>query len=113
MDEAENRGCAVSAPLKAEQKQRAAGQDLSARKPRDTDAVACWRMGMGTDAAKLIYRLRCQVAAWVNAPCRNRGWWFMPVRSRRRCPTVGLLEAVTQNLVRWERRRAEAAISPG
>ena len=54
---------------------------------------------MGTEEAKLIYRLRAQTAEWVNAHCRNRGLWHMPVRGLPRCRTIALLFAITHNLV--------------
>ena len=64
---------------------------------------------MGTEAAKTIYRLRGQTAEWVNAQCRNRGLWQMPVRGRPRRRIIALLYAIAHNLVTGERLRAEAA----
>jgi hypothetical protein len=54
---------------------------------------------MGTEAAKLIYRLRGQSAEWVNAQARNRGFWFMPVRGQPRCRIIASLFAMFHNLV--------------
>jgi transposase len=102
---AEGRGCTVYAPIKAEEKKRAAGRDPYARQKGDSDAVAAWRSRMGTEAAKLIYRLRSQTAEWVNAQARNRGFWFMPVRGQPRCRIIALLFAITHNLVVVERLR--------
>ena len=99
IDQADERGCTVYAPIKAEEKKRAAGEDPHARKKGDSDAVAAWRSRMGTEAAKLIYRLRCQTAEWVNAQARNRGFWFMPVRGQPRCRNIALLFAIAHNLV--------------
>jgi len=106
IEEAESRHCTVYAPLKDEEKQRKAGKDPHAPKKGDSEAVAQWRIRMGTEAAKVIYRLRCQTAEWVNAQCRNRGLWFMPVRGRPRCRTVSLLYAIAHNLVVVERLRS-------
>jgi transposase len=108
IEEAQQRGCTVYAPLKDEEKQRAAGTDPHARKKGDSDAVAAWRSRMGTDAAKLIYRLRGQTAEWVNAQCRNRGLWHMPVRGRPRCRIVALLFAFAHNLIVAARLRTAA-----
>jgi len=105
IDQADKRGCTVYAPLKDEEKQRAAGKDPNAKKKGDTEAVANWRARMGTEAAKLTYRLRGQTAEWVNAQCRNRGLWHMPVRGRPRCRIVALLYAIAHNLVVAERLR--------
>ena len=76
------RPTSVAAPCTRDQcrgrRKRAAGKDPYAPCKGDSDAVAAWRSRMGTEAAKLIYRLRGQTAEWVNAQARNRGLWFMP-----------------------------------
>jgi transposase len=113
---AAKRGCTVYAPPKDEEKQRKAGKDPYAPKSGDSEAVAAWRARMGTEAAKLIYGLRCQTAEWVNAQCRNRGLWQMPVRGQPRCRIVGLLYAIAHNVVQGERLRAarlSGAVCPG
>ncbi len=109
IDGAAERGCTVYAPLKDEEKQRAEGKDPHAPKKGDSEAVAQWRSRMGTESAKLIYRLRCQTAEWVNAQCRNRGLWQMPVRGRPRCRIVALIYAIAHNLVAGERLRLAVA----
>jgi transposase len=111
IEQATARSCTVYAPVKDEEKQREAGQDPHAPKKGDSDAVAQWRIRMGTEAAKLTYRLRSQTAEWVNAQCRNRGLWFMPVRGRPRCRIVGLLYAITHNLVVIGRLRSDLAVA--
>lgn len=113
IDKATAQGCIVSAPLKEEEKQLAAGADPYVRKKGDSDAVAAWRERMGTAAAKLIYRLRCQTAEWVNALCRNRGFWQMPVRGQPQCRTVAVLYAIVHNIVQGVKLRAEGAAESG
>jgi transposase len=108
IEQADQQGCEVYAPLKDEEKQREAGKDPHARKKGDSDAVASWRARMGTAAAKAIYQLRCQTAEWVNAICRNRGLWQMPVRGRTKCRAVAVLYAITHNLILGTKLRAEA-----
>ncbi len=105
IDQAAERGVTVYAPIKDEEKQRATGKDPHAPKKGDSEPVAQWRSRMGTADAKLIYRLRCQTAEWVNAQCRNRGFWHMPVRGQPRCRIVALLFAIAHNLVVAERLR--------
>jgi hypothetical protein len=105
IDQAAERGCTVYAPVRDEEKKRANGEDPHAPKKGDSPAVGAWRSRMGTEAAKLIYRLRGQTAEWVNAQARNRGLWFMPVRGQPRCRTVALLFAIAHNLVVGERLR--------
>jgi transposase len=110
INKATEEGCTVYAPLKEEEKQLAAGNDPYLRKKGDSPALAAWRERMGTAAAKLIYRLRCQTAEWVNAVCRNRGFWQMPVRGQPKCRTVAVLYAIVHNIVRGLKLRAEAMI---
>ncbi len=109
IEQADAQGCTVYAPLKNQKKQEEQGKDPHAPKRGDSDAVADWRSRMGTAAAKLIYRLRAQTAEWVNAQCRNRGLWQMPVRGQPRCRVIALLYAIAHNLVVGERLRALVA----
>jgi transposase len=113
IEKAAARGCTVYAPLKEEEKQLAAGKNPYERKKGDSDAVAAWRERMGTAAAKLIYGLRCQVAEWVNAQCRNRGFWQMPVRGQPKCRTVAVLYAIAHDISQGVKLRAEAAMNTG
>ena len=99
IDAIEGRGSKVYAPIKDEEKQKGAGKDPYGRKPHDTDNTAAWRERMGTEAAQLIYKLRAQTAEWVNAMCRNRGFWQMPTRGRVKCRSVATLYAITHNLM--------------
>jgi transposase len=108
IDDAAQRGCTVYAPLKDEQKQLAAGKDPYAPKRYDSEAVASWRERMGTAAAKLVYRLRCQTAEWVNANCRNRGLQQMPVRGQPKCRAIAVLYAIAHDVVRVAALRAKA-----
>ena len=111
IDRAAERGCTVYAPLKDEHKQLKAGKDPYAPKKGDSKAVADWRARMGTAAAKTIYRLRSQTAEWINALCRNRGFWQMPVRGRVKCRTVATLYAIAHDLMQGVKLRAEVAVT--
>ena len=113
INKATKRGCVVYAPLKEEEKQLAAGKDPYSAKKGDSEAVAAWRERMGTAAAKLIYRWRSQTAEWVNALCRNRGFWQMPVRGRPKCRTVAVLYAIAHNITRGVKLRAEVTMESG
>jgi transposase len=113
IDAASELGCTVYAPLKGEHKQLAAGKDPYAKKAGDSASVAGWRARMGTAAAKQVYKLRCQTAEWVNAQARNRGLYQMPVRGTVKCLLVGLLYAISHNLLIGMKLRAEAMSSSG
>lgn len=103
----------VYAPPKEEDKQLQAGKDPYVPKKGDPLEVAAWRQRMGTAAAKTIYRLRCQTAEWVNAICRNRGLYQMPLRGQEKCRTVALLHAITHNLLTAEKLRARHGMAAG
>lgn len=113
IDEIEERDCKVYAPVKDVEKQQKAGKDPYARKPHDTDHTAAWRERMGTEASQTIYKLRAQTAEWVNAMCRNRGFWQMPVRGRVKCRIVATLYAIAHNLMHHGNVRAKAAEANG
>lgn len=113
IDSVETRGCQVFAPVKDADKQQKAGKDPYARKKTDTDATAAWRKRMGEEASKQVYRLRCQTAEWVNAMCRNRGLWRMPVRGLTKCRIVATLYAITHNLIHQVTVRAAMAEATG
>jgi transposase len=107
-DADENHACRVYAPLKEVEKQLSKGVDPHAAKKGDSKGVAAWRARMGTGEAKQIYKLRAQTAEWVNATCRNRGLWQMPVRGLTKCRAVAVLYALTHNLLHAMRLRAQA-----
>lgn len=113
IDAASEMGSTVYAPLKDEHKQLAAGKDPYAKKAGDSAAVAGWRARMGTPAAKQVYKLRCQTAEWVNAQARNRRLHQMPLRGSVKCRLVGLLYAITHNLLVGMKLRAEACHGGG
>jgi transposase len=113
IDATEARPCKVYAPVKDAQKQKKAGKDPYARKPHDTARTAAWRERMGEEASQTIYKLRAQTAEWVNAMCRNRGFWRMPVRGRVKCRIVATLFAITHNLIQQGNVRAQVAGAKG
>jgi transposase len=113
IDAAEARDCKVYAPVKDAEKQKKGGKDPYARKPHDTAHTAAWRERMGKEASQTIYKLRAQTAEWVNALCRNRGFWRMPVRGREKCRIVAMMYAITHNLIHQGNVRAAAAAMAG
>jgi hypothetical protein len=66
-------GTTVYTPVKEEAKQKEAGKDPFAPKPRDSKPIAEWRQRMGTEAAKELYKLRAPTAELPNARLRKRG----------------------------------------
>jgi transposase len=88
---------------------RDATRDPHAPLPDDHPAVAAWRVRMGTQAAKDIYRERASTAECVNAQARNRGLVLLPVRGLAKVRAVLLWFALAHNLMRTVALRRAAA----
>ncbi len=69
-------------------------------KASDSAAVSAWRVRMGTDDAKKIYKDRAATAECVNAQARNRGLVLLPVRGKAKVKCIALWYALAHNLVR-------------
>jgi transposase len=68
--------------------------------PGDSPVIAAWRLRMGTDEAKKIYKERAATAECVNAAARNRGFRQFPVRGLRKAKAIALWYALAHNLMR-------------
>ena len=75
-------------------------QDKHQPKAGDSDAVAQWRVRMGSEEAKEIYKQRAATAECVNAQARNRGLLRMPVRGLAKVKSVVGLFVLAHNLMR-------------
>lgn len=69
-------------------------------KPGDSEAVAAWRVRMGAEEAKTIYKDRAATAECVNAQARGRGLTSFRVRGVAKAKSVVLLFALAHNLMR-------------
>lgn len=71
-------------------------------RPGDSPAVAEWRVRMGTDEAKTIYKERAATSECVNAQarCRHALYQFV-VRGLEKVTCVVLWMVITHNLLRW------------
>ena len=76
--------------------------------PGDAPAVAAWRVRMGTDEAKRIYRERAATAECVNALARNRGLRHIGVRGLEKARAILLWFVLAHNLMRAVVLRAAA-----
>jgi len=74
--------------------------DPHAPKASDSEAVASWRVRMGTEQAKSIYKERAATAECVNAQARNRGLTRLQVRGLAKVKNVVLLFALAHNVMR-------------
>jgi transposase len=91
------KGCKVYAPVPEPKK---AGVDRHEAKASDSQAVAEWRVRMGTDEAKKIYKERAATAECVNAQARNRGLTQFLVRGLQKVKAIALWFATAHNLAR-------------
>lgn len=75
---------------------------LDPYRPRlgDSESVAKWRVRMGLDESKEIYKLRAQSAEWVNAQVARQGLHQVRVRGLQRVKAIALWHAVTHNMRR-------------
>ena len=71
-------------------------------KPGDSDAVAAWRVRMGTDDAKQIYKQRAATAETVNADAKaHRGMAATALRGLNKVTGNACLFALTYNILRF------------
>jgi transposase len=71
-------------------------------KPGDSDAVAAWRIRMGTDDAKQIYKQRAATAETVNADAKaHRGMAATALRGLHKVTGSACLFALTYNILRF------------
>jgi transposase len=108
-------GTTVYTPVKEEAKQKAAGKDPFAPRPKDSPVIADWRQRMGTDAAKEFYKLRAPTAELPNARLRNQGVYQMRVRGLAKVKAALWWHVLALNLMRavvLRAARAESAVIP-
>jgi len=92
------RGATLYAPVPTPRRE---GTDRHVPKKGDGPAVAAWRVRMGTEEAKRIYRDRAATAERTNADLRrHRGLDLMNVRGSAKVTSVVLLAALTFNCLR-------------
>jgi transposase len=78
---------------------RDAARDRYAALPTDGPGVAAWRVRMGADAAKAVYKERAATAECANGQCRNRGLLRFLVRGLQKAHAVALLHALAHNMM--------------
>ncbi len=92
---AEPHNCTVYAPVPQHKKSKLSPYEP---RPRDTPAVRAWRVRMGTDKAKEIYKERAATVECVNAIARNRGLLRFLVRGLQAAKSVALIYALAHNV---------------
>jgi transposase len=99
-------GATVYAPV-----QKPKTQERDPHQPRSGDSavIAAWRVRMGTEEGKRIYKERASTAECVNAQARNRGLRQFWVRGLEKVRAVVLWYALAHNLMRAATLRARLA----
>ena len=69
-------------------------------KSGDSEVVAAWRVRMGTEEAKTIYKERASTAECVNAQARERGLTRLRVRGKKKVLCVAYWFALAHNAMR-------------
>jgi transposase len=93
-------GTRVYAPLYQEQKQLEQGKNPYAGKAGDSAEMAAFRVRMGTQEAKHIYKRRAAIAEFPNADCRNRGLTQFRVRGLVKAKAQALWHVLAFNFCR-------------
>ena len=105
---APDKGCVVYAPVPEPKDPK---RDRYTPLEGDSPAVAAWRVRMGTEQAKEIYKDRAASAECVNALARNRGLRQLTVRGRLKAKAIALWYAIAHNLRRAVSLRAALVAS--
>jgi transposase len=97
IDHATRRGTRIVAPVPTPRGTRPAHVPCA----DDSMSLALWRVRMGTDAVKALYRARGATAEWVNADARtHRTLTQLRVRGLDKVHTWALWAALAHNLIR-------------
>jgi transposase len=81
---------------------RKAGVDRHAPKPTDSAAVAAWRVRMGTEAARALYKQRGSTIETINGELKTqRGLGRLLVRGLGKAQCVALWSALAYNVVHF------------
>jgi transposase len=79
--------------------------------PDDSKEIAAWRVRMGTDESKEIYKQRAATIECVNAQARNRGLLRLLVRGVRKVKAIALWYAIAHNVRRCFSLRGELKVA--
>jgi hypothetical protein len=86
-------------PVRDIEKKQKKGVDPYQPLASDTPVLAEWRIRMGTEEAKTIYKERCASVECVNAQTRNRNLRQFLVRGLAKVKAVAMWHALAHNIV--------------
>lgn len=95
-------GIEVYAPVRVDVRSR---REPHVAREDDGPGTGAWRVRMGTEAAKEVYKTRAATAECVNALARNRGLRHLLVRGLEKTKSVLLWFALAHNMMRAESLR--------
>jgi transposase len=108
IEKAAEKGTKIYAPVPSPKDSK---RDPHQPLPDDTTALAEWRVRMGTEPAKKIYKQRASSSECVNALARNRGLQRFLVRGQTKVNAVLLWYAIAHNVMRGVSLAASSALT--
>lgn len=96
----EQSGTEVVSTVPGAASMRKRGKDPFSKQPGESDEFTAFRARMGTEEYQELYKQRPSIAEFPNAECRNRGCRLLRVRGLEKVRSVGMLYALTFNLMR-------------
>lgn len=97
---AQKRGCKVFVNPSKVGKSKVGKKNAYEPHEGEDDELAEWRVRMGTDEAKEIYKDRASNSEWANAGMRNRGMKQLLVRGLNSVKSLLCLHTLTHNILR-------------
>jgi transposase len=97
IEQAEQQGVTVYAPPKPARNKETHGDQFTPR-AGDSEAIKQWRLRMGSDEGKEIYKQRASTSETINAQMRRSGLTQLTVRGLRKARCVALWAALAYNL---------------
>ena len=101
----ERNGTKFYGVLHRERKQLDEGKNPYEPRPSENAHYTAFRMRMGTEEAKQIYRRRAAAAEFPNANCRNQGLYQFSVRGLIKAKAQSLWHVLAYNLRRFTNLR--------
>jgi transposase len=112
IEAAADKGVTIYVPVREEEQKQKKGIDPFQPLPGDSPALGEWRVRMGLEVSRELYKERAATAEWVNAQARNRNLQQFRVRGLPKVKCIGLWYALAHNFIRGLTLRLLPAPSP-
>lgn len=101
IERATEQGVTVYAPVKPPRNRDKQPGDQYVPRPNDSAAIADWRVRMGGESGRTIYRQRASTVETINAQMRRSGLSQLTVRGLLKARSVALWAALAWNLTQF------------